>query len=251
MQTSAVSARCASIVAVDIHKSFFSGAVRVDVLRGVDLTIRAGEMTLISGPSGCGKSTLLSVISGLQPADRGRVIAQDTQLSRLTSAQLYRFRLEHTGFVFQGFNLFAALTAEEQITLPLTYMGFDRQRARRQALEALADVGMESFAHARPFQLSGGQKQRVAIARALAKSPRLLFADEPTSALDAENGQTVTALLTRIAHDRGATVVCVSHDPRMVRHADRVITMEDGEILNDTLSASAQFPRQNHHAFNA
>lgn len=236
-----------SISAVDLHKSFISGEVRVDVLRGVDLDIRSGEMTLICGPSGCGKSTLLSIISGLQPAERGRIVAQGTSLSELSPSDLYRFRLRHTGFVFQGFNLFGALTALEQISLPLTYMGFDRSAARHRALESLAAVGMERFAQARPAQLSGGQKQRVAIARALAKSPSLLFADEPTSALDAENGQTVTALLTRIAREHGATVVCVSHDPRMVRHADRVLTMEDGEILNDT-SCQRSHPSTSSHS---
>ena len=232
--TDAIQKAGTAIKAVDIHKSFTSGAIRVDVLRGVDLTVNPGEMTLISGPSGCGKSTLLSVISGLQPADHGRIVSQDIDFSTLSANDLYRFRLQHTGFVFQAFNLFAALTAEEQVSLPLTYMGLSRKRAKRCALDALADVGLARFAQARPFQLSGGQKQRVAIARALAKGPSLLFADEPSSALDAENGQIVTTLLKRVAHERGATVVCVSHDPRMLRHADRVITMEDGEILHDS-----------------
>ena len=223
-----------AIVATNVHKSFTTSAVRVDVLRDISLTVRAGEMTLISGPSGCGKSTLLSIISGLQPADRGTVQAAGTDLAALTTAGLYQFRLKHTGFIFQGFNLFSALTAFEQVALPLIYMGMPRRQASQAAMQALRDVDMARYTTARPFQLSGGQKQRVAIARALAKRPSLMFADEPTSALDAENGQRVTELLSRIARERGATVVCVSHDPRMMRHADRVITMEDGEIRNDT-----------------
>lgn len=224
----------AAISAVDIHKHFVSGEVRIDVLRGVDLNLYPGEMTLISGPSGCGKSTLLSVISGLQLPEQGRVRAIDCQLNQLTQRDLYRFRLQHTGFVFQGANLFSALTACEQVMLPLRYMGFTKTESRDLAMSALCNVAMETYAHARPHQLSGGQKQRVAIARAVAKSPSLLFVDEPTSALDAENGQAVTSLLSDVARLRGTTVVCVSHDPRMMRHAGRVITMEDGEIRNDT-----------------
>ncbi len=147
--------------------------------------------------------------------------------------RLERFRLHHTGFVFQGFNLFPALTAVEQVQLPLGYLGLsDRQSAER-ARQVLDEVGMGHRADSRPAQLSGGEKQRIAIARALAKEPQLLFADEPTSALDAENGQRVVDILHRIARAHGTTVLCVSHDPRLVRHADRVLTMEDGAIRGD------------------
>ena len=229
----------ASLQGHQLSKSFLSGKVRVDVLRDLSIQVRQGELTLISGPSGCGKSTLLSLLSGLQAPDSGRVLALGDDLSQMDKRALERFRLRHTGFVFQGFNLFAALTAREQVQLPLGYLGLsDRQSAER-AMRALSEVGMAHRADAFPVQLSGGEKQRVAIARALAKEPKLLFADEPTSALDANNGQKVIDLLHEISHVHGTTVLCVSHDPRLVHHADRVLTMEDGKIRGDARPEAA------------
>lgn len=219
--------------AVDLHKSFVSGVVRVQVLRQLSLSIFGGELTLISGPSGCGKSTLLALLSGLQSPDTGQVRALGEDLGSLDARALERFRLHHTGFVFQGFNLFPALTALEQVQLPLGYLGMDANQSKRRAQQALDEVGLSARVHMRPAQLSGGEKQRVAIARALAKAPRLLFADEPTSALDADSGQRVIDILHRIARTHGTTVLCVSHDPRLVRHADRVLGMEDGAIRSD------------------
>ena len=136
-------------------------------------------------------------------------------------------------YIFQGFNLFPALTACEQIELPLSYMGLSTSECRQRALDALHEVGLGHRVHQRPVALSGGEKQRVAIARALAKRPQFLFADEPTSALDAASGQVVINILRRIAHQRGATVLCVSHDHRLIQHADRVLEMEDGVIHRD------------------
>ncbi|MEW5834927.1 MAG: ABC transporter ATP-binding protein [Pseudomonadota bacterium] len=216
-----------------IAKAFVSGKVRTQVLDGLTLSIEAGELTLISGPSGCGKSTLLAILSGLQKVDAGRVIALGSELGGLDSRALERFRLLHTGFVFQGFNLFPALTGLEQVELPLHYLGLSSRQARERAAQSLDEVGMTPRMHLRPSELSGGEKQRVAIARALAKQPELLFADEPTSALDAANGQTIIDILHRIARTHGTTVLCVSHDPRLIRHADRVLSMEDGRILSD------------------
>ncbi len=223
----------AALVADALSKSFTTGAVRTDVLRDLSIEIAAGELTLVSGPSGCGKSTLLAILSGLLRPDGGRAFALGQDLARLRPAELERFRLHHTGFVFQGFNLFPALSALEQVMLPLGYLGLDDAIARRRAADALAEVGLGSRLQLKPAELSGGEKQRVAIARALAKEPQLLFADEPTSALDAANGQIVIDTLHRIARTHGATVLCVSHDPRLVGHADRVLSMEDGRILAD------------------
>ena len=222
-----------SLEAVNVSKSFLSGEVRLHVLQRLSVAIYPGQLTLISGPSGCGKSTLLSLLSGLQSPDGGQTFALGSALDRMSRRRLERFRLLHTGFVFQGFNLFPALTAREQVELPLGYLGTRSAEAARRAMRALDEVGMTQRAHAYPAQLSGGEKQRVAIARALAKEPQLLFADEPTSALDADNGQKVIDILHRIAVSHGTTVLCVSHDPRLVRHADRVLTMEDGVIRND------------------
>jgi putative ABC transport system ATP-binding protein len=220
-----------ALLAESISKSFVTGTVRADVLRDLSIEIEPGELTLVSGPSGCGKSTLLAILSGLLRPDAGRAIALGQDLSRLGPRELERFRLHHTGFVFQGFNLFPALDAVEQVALPLGYLGYADAKARDRAERALAEVGLAERMRLRPGELSGGEKQRVAIARALAKEPALVFADEPTSALDAANGQIVIDTLHRIARTHGTTVLCVSHDPRLVAHADRVLAMEDGRIL--------------------
>jgi putative ABC transport system ATP-binding protein len=222
-----------TLQALSVSKSFVSGRVHSTVLQNLTLDVRASELTLISGPSGCGKSTLLAILSGLQPADGGSVRALGHELSGLSINDLERFRLQHTGFVFQGFNLFPALTALEQVELPLSYMGLPKGMARKRAVESLEEVGLGPRMRLRPAELSGGEKQRVAIARALAKQPELLFADEPTSALDSDNGQIIIDILHRIARNHGTTVLCVSHDPRLVGHADRVLAMEDGRILSD------------------
>ncbi|VCU69304.1 putative ABC transporter ATP-binding protein/MT1014 [Pigmentiphaga humi] len=222
-----------SIIAESLGKSFLTGNVRERILRNLSVSIIPGELTLISGPSGCGKSTLLAILSGMLRPDEGRVRVLGQDLGQLRLQELERFRLMHTGFVFQGFNLFPALTAQEQVMLPLRYIGMPAREADQHAWSALEEVGMAGRAGMRPASLSGGEQQRVAIARALAKQPDLLFADEPTSALDAGNGMKVIDILHRIAHRHGATVLCVSHDPRLIGHADRILTMEDGNILDD------------------
>ena len=222
-----------ALCAEQVSKAFVSGRVRTQVLDGLSLVIEPAELTLISGPSGCGKSTLLAVLSGLQSVDAGRVVALGSDLARLDAHALERFRLLHTGFVFQGFNLFPALSAREQVELPLNYLGLTKAQARERAEQSLEEVGLSHRMRLRPAELSGGEKQRVAIARALAKQPELLFADEPTSALDAASGQTIIDILHRIARSHGTTVLCVSHDPRLIHHADRVLAMEDGRILSD------------------
>ena len=174
-------------------------------------------------------------MSGLTRPDSGTVHAFGVPLSALGDAERDAFRLAHCGFIFQGFNLFPALTALEQVQIPLDYLKVPHDQAVQQAGEALDMVGLWHRRHLRPAELSGGEKQRVAIARAVVKRPCLLFADEPTSALDSTNGGTVTALLRRIAHATGAVVACVSHDPRLIARADRVLEMEDGQLLRDRL----------------
>lgn len=216
-----------------IERSFAQGSVPVRVLKGITLEVRPGELTLIMGPSGSGKSTLLAAASGLLRPSAGRVEVLGTDLWSLEEAAIDRFRLENCGFVFQGFNLFAALTAFEQVVYPLGFTGVSGASAIAAAEEALAAVGMTHRAGLLPAALSGGEKQRVAIARALAKRPRLLFADEPTSALDKTNGEAVVTLLQEAARLRGTTVLCVSHDPRLIAHADRVLRIEDGLLTAD------------------
>lgn len=223
----------ANLSARALAKSYTVQNIRTQALRDVSLDLWAGELSLIIGPSGCGKSTLLSLMSGLSRPDSGRVYASGVELSALDDAARDAFRLAHCGFIFQGFNLFPALTALEQVQIPLDYLKVPQVQAARHAAEALDMVGLWHRRHLRPAELSGGEKQRVAIARAVVKRPSLLFADEPTSALDSTNGGTVTDLLRRIAHATGAVVACVSHDPRLIARADRVLEMEDGRLLRD------------------
>lgn len=223
----------ASLILTDLERGFGTGATRTQVIRPLSLTFHPGALSLIMGPSGCGKSTLLAMMSGLLRPDAGSVDALGQDLWRLSPRQRDRFRLEKCGFIFQGFNLFAALTALEQIILPLNQAGITGDQAYQQAMEALATVGLADKAGLRPDALSGGQKQRVAIARAFAKSPSLIFADEPTSALDRENGRLVVDLLHQAARIRQATVICVTHDPRLIEHADRVIRLDDGSVVAD------------------
>ena len=221
-----------AIEARGIKKSFKAGQVMVDVLKGIDLLIEPGEIVLVMGPSGSGKSTLLAAVSGLMKPDSGSVIALEQNIWRMPRRKIDRFRLANCGFIFQGFNLFPALNASQQVQIVLKFMK-QKKAARKAAAEsALNDVNLGHRIKNRPDRLSGGEKQRVAIARALAKKPKLIFADEPTSALDGENGNVVMTLLRKMAKEQGATVLCVTHDARLATFADRIITIEDGRITS-------------------
>ena len=223
-----------AIEAKGLVKRFKSGKSFVEVLKGVDFDARHGDLTMVMGPSGSGKSTLIAALSGLLRPEQGRVDALDIDdMWKLSSGRIDRFRLDHCGFIFQGFNLFPALSALQQVEIVLKFQGLSKGDARKRAQLALEEVGLGHRLHQRPSALSGGEKQRVAIARALAKDPQILFADEPTSALDGENGQVVIRLLRRAATEHGAAVICVTHDPRLEAWADRVIHIEDGVIISD------------------
>jgi len=223
-----------AIEAKGLIKRFKSGKGFVEVLKGVDFDARHGDLTMVMGPSGSGKSTLIAALSGLLKPEEGRVDCLDVDdLWKLPNGKIDKFRLDHCGFIFQGFNLFPALTALQQVTTVLKFQGLSSGAAKKRATEALVEVGLGHRLNQRPSLLSGGEKQRVAIARALAKDPKILFADEPTSALDGENGQIVIRLLRRAATEHGAAVICVTHDPRLEAWADRVIKIEDGVIASD------------------
>ncbi|MFA4899673.1 MAG: ABC transporter ATP-binding protein [Brevundimonas sp.] len=223
-----------AIEAKALVKRFKSGKAWVEVLKGVDFDARHGDLTMVMGPSGSGKSTLIAALSGLLKPEEGRVDVLDVDdLWKLSSGRIDKFRLDNCGFIFQGFNLFPALTALQQVETVLKFQGLTAGQAKKRATIALEEVGLGHRLHQRPAALSGGEKQRVAIARALAKDPKILFADEPTSALDGENGQVVIKLLRRAATEHGAAVICVTHDPRLEAWADRVIHIEDGKILDD------------------
>jgi putative ABC transport system ATP-binding protein len=215
-------------------KGFGQGDTRTVAVNDVSLQLFRNELTLLMGPSGSGKSTLLAMISGLLCPDQGQVIAMNQDLWNRSKVEMERFRLLHCSYIFQGCNLFPALTARQQLELVLRWgEGVSGREARHRALEMLDQLGLAKKAHLRPAQLSGGEKQRVAIARALVKKPDLLFADEPTSALDWENGQHVIQLLHQAAHERGAMVLVVSHDARLMEYADRILHMEDGHMLKE------------------
>jgi putative ABC transport system ATP-binding protein len=216
-----------------LTRSFGKGDVTTTALSDVSLDLYAGQITLLMGPSGSGKSTLLAVLSGLLAPDSGRVVALGQDLWQMSEHQREQFRLAHCGFIFQGYNLFASLTARQQLEMVLRWgKGMVRREARRRADEMLDLLQLNKKARLRPSQLSGGEKQRVAIGRALIKEPRFCFADEPTSALDWKHGEQVVDLLRAAAHDSGATILVVAHDARIVSHVDRVLHLEDGSLVD-------------------
>lgn len=218
-----------ALIGQDLVRSFGTGETQSYALRGVSVELRQGELNLLMGPSGSGKSTLLAVLSGLLRPDAGTVGALGKALWEMSDEQMERFRLQHCSYIFQGYNLFPALTAREQLEIVLKWgEGCSSREARRRAEGVLDQLGLLDKAHLRPAQLSGGEKQRVAIGRALVKNPTLVFADEPTAALDWENGQQVIRLLTQNARQRGAMVLVVTHDPRLMPYADRVFQLDDG-----------------------
>jgi putative ABC transport system ATP-binding protein len=213
-----------------VTKVFGSGETKTVALRGVDLDVSYGELTLLVGPSGCGKTTLISIIAGLLNVSEGEVSVFGKDLVNLRNSKLVNFRAKNIGFVFQQYNLLPALTAAENAAVPLLIAGEYRGKAVRAAREMLDQFDLGARAHAYPSQLSGGQQQRVAIARALIHQPRLLVCDEPTAALDAHSGQTVMQLLKRVAVQPDRAVIIVTHDSRVYRYGERIVHMGDGLI---------------------
>jgi putative ABC transport system ATP-binding protein len=219
-----------AVVCDGVRKSFGKGPNEVEVLRGVDLEVPFGEMSLLVGPSGCGKTTLLSVIAGLLDASAGGLEVLGQDIRALRNGQSVTFRRKNLGFVFQQYNLLPALSAAENAAVPLLAAGVKRKDAVAKARDLLDQLGMGKRAHALPRDLSGGQQQRVALARALIHDPRLLVCDEPTSALDAETGHAVMELLRNVAVRDDRAVIVVTHDSRVFDFADRIAYMDDGRI---------------------
>jgi putative ABC transport system ATP-binding protein len=222
-----------AIAARGVGMTYQSGADQFPVLSNVDLDIRAGDIQLLMGPSGSGKTTLLSILAGILTPTSGSVRLLGEEITAMSSAQLARFRLLNIGFIFQGFNLFPALTALENVEVALNLKGSRGPNARREAMNLLDQVGLADRAKSHPHELSGGQKQRVAIARALAGNPKLIMADEPTAALDSHNGHAVIELLSRLAKEQDRTVLIVTHDPRIIDVADHVAYLEDGILQSE------------------
>jgi putative ABC transport system ATP-binding protein len=223
----------AAAAAIDVHDLchwYGSGSMRRQVLQGVNLQVAAGEVVLLTGPSGCGKTTLLTLVGALRQVQQGsvRVLGQDLQGAGRRERQQLRRSI---GMIFQGHNLLRCLTAEQNVQMGSDLLPRLSYRARRdQAREWLRAVGLGDQLNKLPHDLSGGQKQRVAIARALAARPRLLLADEPTAALDSKTGREVVELLQRLAREQGCAVLMVTHDPRILDIADRLVRMEDGQL---------------------
>ncbi|TPG16778.1 ABC transporter ATP-binding protein [Sphingomonas koreensis] len=216
-----------------LTKSYGQGEARVAALRGVNLDVARGEVLMLMGPSGCGKTTLLSIIASLLDPDAGTCLIAGTDTGGMARKVRAALRAAKLGFVFQAFNLLPALTARENVSVPLLLAGKARRDAEAAAGEALAAVGLGDRLDHLPRQLSGGQQQRVAVARAIVHKPAVLLCDEPTSALDHDAGQQVMGVLTARVRSLGAALLVVTHDPRIAPFADRIVRMEDGRIVAD------------------
>jgi putative ABC transport system ATP-binding protein len=231
-----------TLTARDVHKSFGDGTHFAPVLRGVSLEAARGETVFLVGPSGSGKTTLLSILGCILTPDRGGVQVLGRDVAGMTTRELTAFRRENLGFIFQSFNLFPTLSAQDNVALALTIRNVRVGAATRRAGELLNRVGLWHRRHARPAQLSVGECQRVAVARAVADDPAVVFADEPTAALDAENGQAVMQLLTRLVRERDGTLIVVTHDNRIFGYADRILRLEDGCMAHEWVPTDADAP---------
>ncbi len=219
-----------AVIASGVKMVFHSGKELYPVLHGIDLSIRRGDIHLLMGPSGSGKTTLLSILAGILTPTEGSVTLMGQEITSMSRERLAQFRLDNIGFIFQGFNLFPALTAAENVEVALKVKGIRGTTARQQARELLEQVGLADKVNQLPKDLSGGQKQRVAIARALVGNPQFIMADEPTASLDSHNGHAVIELLRQLAKESNRTVLIVTHDPRLVDVADQVAYLEDGVL---------------------
>jgi putative ABC transport system ATP-binding protein len=219
--------------AKNIVKELGKGAGKVMALRGVSLVLVPGELTLLMGPSGSGKTTLLSILGCILSPTSGEIRIAGRATGGLSPEELAELRRKHIGFIFQSYNLFPTLNAVENVRIALDVLGQKGYPAAARAEEVLREVGLGHRLQNYPSNLSGGEQQRVAVARAIAASPSIVLADEPTAALDSENGHAVMALLARIAKDQNRSVLAVTHDPRTLGYADRVIRIEDGKIVGE------------------
>jgi putative ABC transport system ATP-binding protein len=226
----------------NVRKRFGHGDAQVDALRGVDFDTRFGELSFLVGPSGCGKTTLISIIAGLLDRTAGEMTVLGTDLDSLTATDRVLFRRRNLGFIFQQYNLLPALTAAENVAVPLIAAGVSRRESIERGKTLLSQLGLGNRVDAYPLTLSGGQQQRVAIARALVHEPRLVVCDEPTAALDHASGEAVMDLLAANAVRPGRTVIVVTHDSRVFHYAHSIARMDDGRIVEVTR------PNGTHHS---
>ena len=226
-----------SIITISsLKKTYRDSEVEVKALDGIDLQFSQGEFTSIVGPSGSGKTTLLNMIGGLDKPDSGQILIGGVDITALKSRKLIDFRLRNIGFVFQSYNLIPVLTALENVEFIMNLQGEKRQQRRKRATRLLEAVGLGDRINSRPSKLSGGQQQRVAVARALASEPRFILADEPTANLDSVSTQNLLDIMERLNHEANVTFIFSTHDQRVVSKAHRVIVLEDGKVVKDTIN---------------
>jgi ABC-type lipoprotein export system ATPase subunit len=221
------------IQATGVQKVYHTGLVSVPALRGIDLSVRRGEMLAVMGPSGCGKTTLLNCLSGLDTPDQGQIAIEGVSLSGMSDHERTDYRARRMGFVFQFYNLLPVLSAVENIELPLLVSGVRLREARKRALEALAQVGLAERANHRPSELSGGERQRTTIARALVNRPALVWADEPTGDLDSETANEIMDVLVNLNQEQGLTFILVTHDRGVGARCQRIVWMRDGLVVSE------------------
>jgi putative ABC transport system ATP-binding protein len=222
----------AMVKLTDVTKIYRMGAVEVPALKGVSITVEAGDFAAIMGPSGCGKSALLNILGCLDRPTSGSVAIDGMEVAKMSKAELAIMRNQKIGFIFQNFHLLHQASALHNVMLPFLYSNFPKAQRQDRAMELMRSVGLEGRAFHKPFELSGGQQQRVAIARALVNHPKLILADEPTGNLDSRSGLEIMALLERL-NQEGLTILMVTHDPQLGAHAARIIHLKDGKILKE------------------
>ncbi len=226
-----------SVQVRDVFKTYDTGKIKVEALKGVDLTVERGEMLAIMGPSGCGKTTLLNCMSGLDTVDQGEILIESMRLHELPDDERSDYRARRMGFVFQLYNLIPVLTSVENVEMPLLVAGMNPGEARRKSMEHLDIVGLSDRAHHLPGELSGGQRQRVTIARALVNEPAIIWADEPTGDLDSETTNDIMELMCRLNDENRQTFVMVTHGQDVGDRAHRIVRMQDGRVVDDGTSS--------------
>ena len=215
----------------NLRKVYRMGKEKIVALNHVDLEIEKGEICCLFGTSGSGKSTLLNMLAGLEKPTKGTIQIKKVHIEKLTESQLATFRQKYIGFVFQSYNLIPTLTAQENVALPLIFQGVSKKERDKRAKEMLEAVGLAKRIKHKPKEMSGGQQQRVSIARAFVNKPQILFADEPTGNLDTHTTIEVMDIITKIARETNQTMIIVSHDPEIADYADKIITIQDGDVL--------------------
>ncbi len=235
------------IKAVDVWKIYRMGDVETKALRGADVEVIQGEYLSIMGPSGSGKSTLFNMIGALQKPTSGKVYINQVDIAQLDSNELAWLRCRKIGYIFQTFNLIQVMSCLENVMLPMAYAGLDNETAREKAIGLLAQVGLANRELHKPAELSGGQQQRVALARSLANSPDIVLADEPTANLDTRTGEEMIELLARLKVELGVNIISATHDLKMLQKSDRILWIEDGQIVKSAKPEELDFSSEEFH----